>query len=520
MYKVLVVDDERMIRMGIKKVIPWEALEVGEVYTAASGMEALEILRDKKPEIMLTDIQMTEMTGLELIEEARKIVTDLRIIVLTGYDNFEYARQSLRLKVQDFFLKPIDEEDLTEAVAKQVEELDSLMDEEKNKKSLWRIQGTVQQTRLEKCIRDMIHNREDKAYLLEILQKEFMFEENQKMQVALIAPQLYGSKWGAEEQFRTLSVKNICMSMVDARGMGITFLDDDGTIYIVFFEKEGGEDVLEELGDLSDILADEFDSKPKMVVGSSVHGFENLHISYNDANYLMENEKENIRDIVQTLGAQNKVKLFKDVYAELKNVMCTNVGNTAYVLKAFDTFAKAVKSYNVSSAAVRGNCFEMGSALYFVYKEEGGEADSGKLDALSQSLLSADRDEACEVTRMFIMQLLEKDEENVHYIVSTAKRYIDDHISEELSVSSIAMSLYVTPNYFSRLFKRITKEGCNEYIVRKRIEKAKSLLETTSLKTGKIALMVGYRDTNYFSLAFKKHTGKSPTKYREELQNQ
>ena len=109
-------------------------------------------------------------------------------------------------------------------------------------------------------------------------------------------------------------------------------------------------------------------------------------------------------------------------------------------------------------------------------------------------------------------------EKNVHDIITKAKHYIDEHLAEDLSVSSIAASLYITPNYFSRLFKRVMKEGCNEYIVRKRIEKAKSLLETTSLKTGKIAMMVGYRDTNYFSLAFKKHTGKSPTKYREEVQ--
>ena len=109
--------------------------------------------------------------------------------------------------------------------------------------------------------------------------------------------------------------------------------------------------------------------------------------------------------------------------------------------------------------------------------------------------------------------------QDVHYTISNARHYIDEHLAEDISVSSIAESLYITPNYFSRLFKRITGEGCNEYIVRKRIEKAKSLLETTSIKTGKIAMMVGYRDTNYFSLAFKKHTGKSPTKYREEMQN-
>ena len=121
-----------MIRLGMKKVLPWESLGISEVYDAASGKEALGIIREKKPEIMISDIQMTEMTGLELIEAARKIVPELRVIVLTGYDNFEYARQSLRLQVQDFFLKPIEEDELARAVGKQVNYLEDLKAEEKN----------------------------------------------------------------------------------------------------------------------------------------------------------------------------------------------------------------------------------------------------------------------------------------------------------------------------------------------------------------------------------------------------
>ena len=199
--------------------------------------------------------------------------------------------------------------------------------------------------------------------------------------------------------------------------------------------------------------------------------------------------------------------------------MVSNIGNSACVMKAFNTFSKAAESYNLSPVAVRRCCFEIASAMSFAYMEDSGEITDGKLDALSKSLSSAGKEEACEITKMFIDQLLGNDEENVHYMISNAKHYIDEHLAEDISVSSIAENLYITPNYFSRLFKRITGEGCNEYIVRKRIEKAKSLLETTSIKTGKIAMMVGYRDTNYFSLAFKKHTGKSPTKYREEVQN-
>ena len=89
MYKVLVVDDEKMIRMGIRKVIRWNELGIEDVFTASSAREALEILKEHRPEIMITDIQMSEMSGLELIETAREFQPKLRVLVLTGYDNFE-----------------------------------------------------------------------------------------------------------------------------------------------------------------------------------------------------------------------------------------------------------------------------------------------------------------------------------------------------------------------------------------------------------------------------------------------
>lgn len=124
------------------------------------------------------------------------------------------------------------------------------------------------------------------------------------------------------------------------------------------------------------------------------------------------------------------------------------------------------------------------------------------------------------MTSMFIQKLVFREGQEQHEIVTQAKRYIDEHLESELSVARLAEMFYVSANYFSRLFKKVTGEGCNEYIVKKRIEKSKILLETTTIKAGKIALMVGYNDTNYFSLAFKKHTGMSPTKYREMVQKQ
>lgn len=518
MYKALIVDDEKMIRMGMKKVIPWMSLGIQQVYTAATGMEALSLLEEHKPQIMITDIQMSGMTGLELIERARSIQPDLRVIVLTGYDSFEYARQSLRLQVQDFFLKPIEEEKLSKVIGEQVAYLDEAWEEKRSFLLRQRTQGTAEQMELERCMRILAHREKDMEEVLGNLREYFGFDTERNLRLVLLMP-ARNMEAQEEADFHNLSVKNICISVVDAQEEGITFLDEDGIVGIVYFTGED-DSVMEQIEELSEILKDEFDTRPKFVVGSSVQGFGSLYISYNDAKYLLDTEKEGIQDIVQTLGDKNKSDIFRDIYGELKGIMCSNTGNTEYVMKAFRTFTKATQSYNLSQQTVRRLCFEMASATYFAYIGDSKETEPGKLDALSKSLLSANREEACEVTEMFLNQMLGKEEESVHEIVDKAKYYISEHLTEELTVSNIAASLYITPNYFSRLFKRVTHEGCNEYIVRKRIEKAKSLLETTSLKTGKIAMMVGYRDTNYFSLAFKKHTGKSPTKYREETQKE
>lgn len=335
MYKILIVDDEKMIRMGMKNAIDWMKIGIDEVFTAASGNEALEILKKEEPQIMVTDIQMTEMTGLELIKAAREVVPELRVIVLTGFDNFEYARQSLRLQVQDFFLKPIDEDDLSDAIEKQLKEIKKLKDEEKEQARLWRSQGSVAQMRLEQCMRNLVHEKNNKEMQLYILQKDFRFDIKQKMSLILLEQGMYAESRD-DGKFRAMSVKNVCMSMIDSRNMGITFTDEDGTIAIVCFEKDDGDSVLEKTEELSDVLKDEFECKPKITVGSTVQGFENLVISYNDARYLLEHERENIQDIIQTMGAQNKKKMFWDIYSELRNIMISNIGNTALVMKAFN----------------------------------------------------------------------------------------------------------------------------------------------------------------------------------------
>ena len=308
------------------------------------------------------------------------------------------------------------------------------------------------------------------------------------------------------------------MDLIDARRAGITFLDDDGKIVLAIYTSDTERNVTEWLEELSEILENECDIKPRVVLGSEAEGLDNLFVSYNDALFLLEQERKGFREIVRSGSEQNKEQLIQDIYREFKQTMTANIANANRVMHIFENFGQATKSYNLSRSQVQKWCYDMASSMYFTCITETGELVDNRMESLLKMLVSADKDEALEMTEMFIRKLVFREEEQQHEIITSARRYIDENLGSDLSVAKLAEQFYVSTNYFSRLFKKVMNEGCNEYIVKKRIEKSRILLETTTIKAGKIAMMVGYNDTNYFSLAFKKHTGMSPTKYRETLQ--
>lgn len=344
MYNLLVVDDEKMIRMGIKTVLSRTNLELSRIFTASNADEALDILQNNRPQIMVTDIQMRGQTGLELIEKAREIVPELRIIVVTGYDYFEYARESLRLQVQNLFLKPIDEEELIREVQRQLAFLQDFSEKQEEDANRRRALGSVKQLLLEECIRKLLHNTEEHEKCLQLLEEEFQFITRQKMAVVLIEPMLKMEFDQEQTRLEQMTIKNVCMGLIDAYGKGITFSDTDGMISLVCFQQEDEENALEIVEELSDILKAEFEKPPRFAIGSIADGFPNLHVSYNDARLLLDQPKDSIREIIQTMGDRHKANIFHNIFSELKSMICYNIGDTDYVLKAFDTFVKATVS--------------------------------------------------------------------------------------------------------------------------------------------------------------------------------
>lgn len=519
MYKALIVDDERIIRQGIRMAIPWERLGISQVFQAASGQEALEIFKEEKPHIMITDIRMTEVTGLELIAQIREINEDTKIIVLTGYDSFDYARQCLRMKVEEFLLKPVDEDHLIETVEKQVRVLDESKEREVAEKHMHRVLGVTAQFDTDTMMNDLILNREIQEDVLDGYCSAYGHDKKSLMKIGVFIPSICGDGRCDEENesFTKITMKSLLISVVDARNKGITFESNNGYLVSAVFVPEKSDELDDLIMDSVSLLQEECTIRVKVVLGSNVEGFRQLHISYNEALMILEHGTDDYHTVIQKSDTKSRVEMFREIFEEFKSFMCANVGNTDKVLRAFESFRTAIESYNISDPYARKCCFELASSVNFAYMVDSGDSTGDTVNSLMNALMSAKGVEACDITRKFLENLLEGSDGDDNEIITKTKRYINEHLAEDISVTYIAENFYLTPNYFSRLFKRVTGEGCNEYIVRKRIEQAKCLLETTNYKSGQIASMVGYRDTNYFSLAFKKYVGESPTQYRKNI---
>ena len=516
MYKVLIVDDEVMIRNGLYNMIPWKNLEIDEVRTASCAQEALELARETKPDIVLTDICMPEMDGLEMTKLMLEFLPDLKVIVLTGYDDFKYAQKSCSLGVKEFILKPVDEVSLEKSIRQQVETIKSEIQSSIMCSILNRKRVLENQRAFEKSLMQLTEKINDSDG---INIDELILEENCQYQVSLITPILTGdSVWVQHNNLLLISIKTILIDMVDSNNLGWTFQNKEGDIVVIFYIRNSDDNAEDQITKLQEIVNVEYDVDLEIGVGSVVSNISKIKISYNQA-------KENVR--------LHKTPAVKQIEDNISNEPVRQTEKLQYYKeKMLDSFpdTEAVKMYlklyidevrhsGMKKLSAEQKFYDLASAFYWQYLKTTGYQADGRLETLITTLQNNDLENCCVFIEMFIAKLMYTNKKQMHEIVEAATKYINERLTEDLTVFTLAEQFHVARNYFSRLFKKEMGEGCNEYITRLRIEKAKQLLGASRLKTYEIAEKVGYHDTNYFSLAFKKNTGLSPKEFREKLNN-
>lgn len=518
MYKVLIVDDESIIRNGLYNMIPWLSLGISDVLTASCAKEALKIVQESKPDIMLTDICMPEMDGLEMTKIMLEIVPDLKVIVLTGYDDFKYAQKSCSLGVKDFILKPVDESCLVKCIKAQVAHIQSELQSAVKNNILSRKRMLENQREFEKSLMKLTEKSVDQTDTIEI-PEGLNFADNKEYQVAVLTPEISeDSIWNQHKNLLLMSIKGLFIDMIDANNWGWTFQNSEGDIVVIFYVNSKSENAEEQILKLQDIINVEFDVEMKVGIGPIVPHMSRIRFSYGKAREKcgIDRSGDSSRyPVSANVDYVNK----KDKLLYLKEKILSSFHDTEAAKDYLKKFINEVKTTSASKAIAEQKFYDLASAFYWEYLKTTGNSADGRLETLITTLQSNDLENCCVFTEMFVVKLMYTNKKQMHEIIEAASEFINQRLTEDLTVFTLAEQFHVARNYFSRLFKKEMGEGCNEYITRKRIEKAKHLLTVSRLKTYEVAEQVGYHDTNYFSLAFKKNTGLSPTEFRDRQNN-
>lgn len=518
-YKVLIVDDEEEIRLGVIKKINWEELGFEVVGCAENGQEALAKCEILKPDIIFTDIKMPFMSGLELSEKLKAIMPWVKIIIFSGSNDFEFTKKAININVFDYILKPINSNELISILEKLRVNIDL---EYENKKNL-----------------ELLYLRYNES--LPILREKFLAQilEGYKSKNDIVE---YGETIGIEFSYNYLStaIINIDDSINNRILLNISLLKtiDEmlldycnfkslihlGNIVIIV-ELYREQDIFRFIKDMQNlcIMAEKFiEARVSAGIGKIVNNLENIKYSYKTAKdalhyksilgsgnaiYIedVESDTSDYLDFTESDERQliNAIKLksdkeIKEVIDELFKKVESRGGISykqykVFIIELTTVYLKLIKIQNIDvddTLAIYKNTEEFESIL---------EAKEWFIDKAININNSIQKKRIAAAT----------------LLVEEAKEYVlKNYQNNELSVDTLCNALHLSPAYFSTIFKKEVGINFISYLTSLRLEKAKVLLKTTDYKTYIIAEKVGYIEANYFSYVFKKEVGVSPSKFR------
>lgn len=516
MYSVLIVDDVRLMREGISKMLPWQDLGIDHVDTAESGITALARMEEHMPDILITDIEMENMDGLSLIENMNKRNPGLRIIVLTGHDDFAYVQQCCRMQVHDYILKPVEVDKLTEVIRTQVAEIVRQEEIEGRRRVDERVTGLGEQSRIESRFREFLKKRAGEDEIRTIL-NEYGWTPDEGFQVALIAAEhpAQAEDMDVRNELQEMSASAVCIELVEGNHHGITFRDGDGAMVIILFHGAGHPSNRDLMEQVRDVLQSEYDTTQRVYMGSVVEEISEIPDSYADAMILRDSQQMNnnlIQMQTETDRCLTVVKMLPDVTKEILD----SAEDPNQAIGAYRSFCRKLSSYCLPPDFIRSSAYQMLSNICYKMNEKNGIVSGVSLTELMRQIQNSDENAVYDTGKTFLEKLFANNEGRDENVIDQVKQYVAEHLEEELSVSFLADKFHLSVAYFSKLFKKTEGVGCNYYIVCQRMQRACQMLTGTTLRLNDIADRVGYRDVKYFSAAFKKYTGMSPREYREK----
>ena len=501
MFRILVADDEKVTRRGIVTMLERGLKEEIEFIEAANGEEALQIVKQQMIHLVITDICMPRCSGLEFVEQLRRNDDDMTVIIVSGYENFEYAKQAVRLGVKDYIMKPLKREELLGLVENCIADIRK---KQMEMQQFW--QQTQEQNRLRKELEQevflhILHGMNVQVGIsrLEFLKRNFT-------EPFLIAAVL-AYEWTPENDAQVeASVKRIVEEALDARlaGKACSMCEEHGKIVVAagFSEMKEQAYIEKTLVEIVHLIEKNGRIKAAAGVGGLVFSMEELHKSYEQACVAADCKIFNIGE---------KVISFAQIPSCVDTEVCSvdSLSGEKKVLEAFQKMFGAGKSIET---------IQMLRKAYEKIRQECNQrqksADSYVGKAFSE--LWSDFELRREVKEMmqYAADTDSEDAAKKSQMIKDITAFVRAHVTEDIDLNYIAEMFGKTPGYIGTLFRRENGLGFNEFVTSERIELAKKLLKDSSVSVQKVGEKCGYYNPKYFSIVFKKAEGISPKAYQ------
>lgn len=535
MLKVFLVEDESIVREGLRDNMPWQQYGYRFVGEASDGEMALPMIRKLKPDVLFTDIKMPFMDGLALSRIVSQEFPDMKIIIISGYDDFEYARQAIKLGVEQYLLKPITKVTMTKVLSELKEKIESQR-EQKN----YQDQYQDEMREYEKFSRRVFFEKLFEGHMsvqeiyeeagklsLEInapcynlilvsLQekknqenrrqesREFAGKQDELLRYLLRYPEHMVFRWNINTYGVLLKSEKVQIEELTSRCMeNIRRICENADFEFDWYVAAG-------------TPVERLSSLPECYAGTN-HVFSyrflmpSVHILTEDMlkGVLPEKEESGIGgvdsakvdpDVIKeflSTGRSDEIEDFAQSYLQsIQEAMHSRLFRNYLMLSIRFTTLSYVESLGCSQeeflVAVGGD-----------RAQEAGMSTEEIFDYL------------CDMMREALQIRDRESDTQGKKILKKALDYIDEnYMQENLSLNSVAGAVNVSANYFSALFSQEMQSTFIEYVTQKRMDKAKKLLRQTDKHSGEIALEVGYKDPHYFSFVFKKTQGCTPREYR------
>ena len=506
MRKILLVDDEKIERSGIRMLLE-RMPEEFTVIEAVNGVDALKKLKEGSADIVLTDIKMPQMDGIELIEKIREYGSQMPIAIFSGYGEFDYAQKAIRNGVSNYILKPVKPQEFEETIRKILRTIEQKEQEkEKQRESNYFLYRHYLQMYLETgkdTYAQLIKNNPEKAGLFEQIQCMMLLETDNNF---------------VESHEAELEEK---LPLFLDREIG--FLSLDMNLVLLLFFRSTSCNYMRIGATIREWLKQEYGRESYIAVSQLAKGSESLPRLYAELESQLDNKFYQLDSHIFGYDCEeNEEETEVGPKTDFQTILQENIRKKE-IPQLWDNYYKLRQQIRTASMDsqmyIKFIFTELIRDIYEQMQALGSEQMKEDVEKVYQS---GNLSSICEVIEECIHKFEKSclaESGSARSDVERIRQYIQYHVDEDLRIDQLASRVYLSQTYLSYIFKKETGMTLSRYIRQCRMEKAKELLTTTDMKIVQICEKVGFSNVSYFCQSFREYAGMSPEKFRKGGEN-